>query len=124
VSKMLFSPDGRLFVTAHMDGNVQLWGTETYNLLYTLDHGEPAFEAVLSSDGNLLAAGGRKGISLWEINGLEEPQLRHHLEMKNETRWLGSLTFVPGKDELLDVQSQNIYLHNLVTGETRQLLEE
>jgi WD40 repeat protein len=125
VNRALYSPDGRYLVTADMDGNVQLWDAETYDLLYGLDHGESVFGILFNADSSLLAARGEQGLSLWEMNEISEPQLRHRYGPGiGGGRRSDSLVFLPGKDELVDVQIQNVYVHHLITGETRQLLQE
>jgi WD40 repeat protein len=69
VWKVIFSPDGRLLVSAGGDGTVRLWETDTGKLLETY-FAHPGGTTCLSleADGLRLASGGLDGsVKIWEV---------------------------------------------------------
>jgi WD40 repeat protein len=61
-----FSPSGRQLVTTD-DRNAQVWDAHSYQLLFTLNHGDVVYDAVYSADGTKLVTGcGDGAVRIWE----------------------------------------------------------
>lgn len=62
----VFSPDGKQVVTAD-DQNAQVWDAKTYQLLFSLHHGDVVSHAVYSADGARLVTGCGDGVvRIWD----------------------------------------------------------
>ena len=61
-----FSPDSRQIVTTD-DQSAQVWDAQTYQLLFTLRHGDTVYQAVYSTDGTrIITAGGDGTVRIWD----------------------------------------------------------
>jgi WD40 repeat protein/serine/threonine protein kinase len=61
-----FSPDGKRVITTD-DRNAQVWDAQTYQLLFTLNHGDVVYQAVYSADGAKLVTGCADGaVRVWD----------------------------------------------------------
>ena len=74
ISNVVFSPDGKEFVTGTRNGILQTWSVETGKVLTTLTEENPeggrTTALSLSSDGNLLAVGSTHQIRIMDSNNL------------------------------------------------------
>ncbi len=69
------SPDGKLLASVRALQPVQLWRLEDRTLIRTLGDGQDLFQDVeFSPDGQLLAASGRNGTRLWQVDSGELQQ--------------------------------------------------
>ena len=70
VSSVLFSPDSRTIFSASGDRTIRIWDVGTRQMRFTLrDHEAPLHGLDLSSDGNLLVAGGHDGqVRFWKAS--------------------------------------------------------
>ncbi len=71
---LAFSPDGKLLVTPHDDGNVRMWEVASGNLSATLKgHTGLVISVAFSPDGKTLATGSyERNIKLWNIATQQE----------------------------------------------------
>src|SRR5262245_8782050 len=86
-----FLPDGKTIVGCTSDGKIRYWDAATGKLLHTLPTQQDSdfgHCAALSRDGKLIAVGGSKGASLWDVDG------RTLLHILNTDR-IQSLAFSP-----------------------------
>ncbi|BCL39606.1 CHAT domain-containing protein [Nostoc sp. MS1] len=72
IAALAFKADGKILVTANQDkvGIIQLWNLENNTLINTLEGDMGLQQSVsISSDGQMVAAGGWYGATLWKSNG-------------------------------------------------------
>lgn len=61
-----FSPSGKQLVTTD-DRNAQIWDAQSYQLLFTLNHGDSVYDAVYSADGTKVVTGcGDGAVRIWD----------------------------------------------------------
>jgi WD40 repeat protein/serine/threonine protein kinase len=74
----VFSPDSKQVVTAD-DNAAQIWDARTYQLRFTLPHGDTVYDARYSTDGaRLVTAGGDGIVRIWDpATGTLMRELRH-----------------------------------------------
>jgi WD40 repeat protein/serine/threonine protein kinase len=61
-----FSPSGKQLVTTD-DRSAQVWDAQSYQLLFTLHHGDSVYHAVFSADGTKLVTGcGDGAVRIWD----------------------------------------------------------
>jgi WD40 repeat protein len=70
ITSALFSPDGKVVLTASTDGNAKLWGAHTGQpLSQTFRHNGEILAAAFSPDGKLVLTAGRDQVArLWETD--------------------------------------------------------
>ena len=80
VQAIVFTPDGKSFVSGSNDGTMKFWDSATRSLQRTLIHGEPVFHQAFSPDGKQLASAGVNGdIKLWDVaTGKETTVIKAH----------------------------------------------
>ena len=87
---VVFSPDGKLVVTASRDGTARVWDKQSGRLLRTLDHPAPLVGVALSPDGRTIATMDADGvIRLWDTcTDCENPDALMALAKTRVTREL------------------------------------
>jgi WD40 repeat protein/serine/threonine protein kinase len=110
-----FSPDGRQIVTTD-DKVAQVWDAQTYQLLFTLPHGDTVYQAIYSADGRrIVTASGDGAVRIWDAaNGGLLHELRHH---GAKFRYY-SIAMSPGDKFVAAIASQGEIAHvwNTATG--------
>ncbi len=96
-----FSPDGKLLLTASIDGNARLWDLATGKLRgMPLEHSDWVYQARFSSDGQqILTAGRDRAARLWDVETgrLVSPPMEHSGEVFStafspDGRWIYTVT--------------------------------
>lgn len=70
VQTLAFSPDGRMLATGtDSDGHLQLWTTQTWSEVVSVDHkiGDSIWSTSFSPRGDYIAAGGSQGVMVWRL---------------------------------------------------------
>jgi WD40 repeat protein len=77
VNGVAFSPDGRIFATAGLDGVVKLWNTDDWSLLRVLrGHHSSVTYAAFSPRGNfLVSSSSDRTIKIWRLYDLSLDEL-------------------------------------------------
>ena len=75
INHLVFSADGKHFVTCSMDKSIKVWDAETFHLLKVIDkarhagHGTSVNKVLWTNFNNLLlSASDDRSISIWDIN--------------------------------------------------------
>ncbi|HEY9117276.1 MAG TPA: WD40 repeat domain-containing protein, partial [Roseivirga sp.] len=75
INHLVFSADGKHFVTCSMDKSIKVWDAETFQLLKVIDkarhagHGTSVNKVLWTNFNNLLlSASDDRSISIWDIN--------------------------------------------------------
>lgn len=100
ISAAAIDPGGRVAASAHRTRMIRLWDVESGELLATLKGPvRGASDVTFSPDGKFLAAVGRDGIWLWEV---ESRQLLGRVPARPHANWIGgSIVFSPQTGNLL-----------------------
>jgi WD40 repeat protein len=79
ISSARFSPDGRLIVTASVDGTARTWDAPTGKPIATVRHQDRIWSAAFSSDGmRIVTASSDRTARIWDArSGAPGPVLRH-----------------------------------------------
>ncbi|MDY7012229.1 MAG: WD40 repeat domain-containing protein [Cyanobacteriota bacterium] len=91
IGTLVFTPDGRRFISGSDDRTVKVWDANSNRLLYTLTGHTGRITAIaVHPNGQFLASASRDGIRLWDLNGgrLIQHWFAH-------TDWVESLAFSP-----------------------------
>ncbi|NJR61447.1 MAG: NACHT domain-containing protein [Cyanobacteria bacterium CRU_2_1] len=121
VSSVAFSPDGKLLVTGHRNGEIRLWRTGDRQYLATYKgHTSWVWSVAFSSDGQTLASGGDdQTIRLWN---LKSHQCLHILQGHADR--IRSIAFSPDGQVLASgSQDQTIRLWDLKTHQCLHILQ-
>jgi small GTP-binding protein len=76
IGRICWSPDGRLLATPSENGTVRVWDTDSGACLRIICQDESMFAAAFHPDGHILATGGSRGTSLWDV---DSEKLRNRL---------------------------------------------
>jgi WD40 repeat protein len=99
ITRVKFSPDGRIIASASWDNTIKLWSREG-RLLHTLQgHQDAVWSVSFSPDGQLLASASRdKTIKIWRVrDGQELRTLRGHKD------WVACVSFSPNGQQIASV---------------------
>eukprot|EP01048_Picozoa_sp_COSAG05_P007726 COSAG05_NODE_554_length_8710_cov_178.656137_1_plen_1158_part_00 len=76
VTKVVYAPDGKTFVSTGFDNTVRLWDAEKSEVTKKMEQGSPVVAAAFAPDGRSFATGGFDSIvSIWNSDGALEHQL-------------------------------------------------
>lgn len=113
VTRVAFSPDGKLLASAGLDRKVQVWDVETRKNLRTLEHPSAVTGLAFSPDGKRLATGQEDGpgtVRLWNTD-----TWRVDLVLTNEND-LKEVIFSPNGKTLATTGTWSVNLWDLQTG--------
>jgi WD40 repeat protein len=84
----MFAPDNKRILTTD-DKAAQMWDAESNQLLFTMSHGDTAYQAVFSPDGSrILTAGGDGTVRIWDAaNGAPIRELRDQQQATKQWRY-------------------------------------
>ena len=111
IFSVAISPDGQLVATGGDDGRVKIWRFDGFNLnpeghvLPGTGYGIVAW----SPDGSLLAAGWQGGIDIYNTSSWTRQV------MLLVTNTIYDLAFTPDGTQVISIDSDNLYAHNLTT---------
>lgn len=111
-----FSPDGRLLAASGSDGRVELFETECYSLVQSLETGQKEVNsAAFSPSGKMLATAGDDGrVCIWD---LETRQLRRAIPVFQQLAVFGVKYVLGGEQIAACGKSAEIGLWDAATGE-------
>ena len=118
ISKIVFSPDGKMLASATWEGRVRLWDVYTRQLRFTLTgHVNSVETLVFSPDGKTLAVPNAKEILLWDTEtGQQHPGLSGHTDL------VKAITFIPNGRRLVSASSdRTIRVWDLLTGQHKSI---
>ncbi|MBY0586906.1 hypothetical protein K2X85_07005 [bacterium] len=98
VTQIVFTRDGKRFLTASVDGFVQWWSADTFAREQGFSAGTPLFCVAPSPKGRYVAAGGHdKNIRIWDLGSGElSHTLRGHDEAVTSIDWLSESILISG----------------------------
>jgi WD40 repeat protein len=103
VRSVVFSPDGKMVISAAHDNTIKLWHVETGRLLQTMrGHGSLVRACAISPDGKWVLSGGYdERAKLWSIEGYEEVRVLHGHVLKGHSDAVMSAVFSQKGDKIL-----------------------
>jgi WD40 repeat protein len=76
INSLAFSPDDHMLASGSWDGRTILWDVGTGTLLHTFYGNETVFDLAFSKDGQKLAVGSRKNLTIWDTtSGSKQKEL-------------------------------------------------
>jgi WD40 repeat protein len=111
VSRIDFTPNGRMVAAVGYDGIVQVWEVATGRLLYTLQHAgtDDGLDAIkFSPDSRLIATSGPAGLEFWDLASGKV--------IKRGSGNASALDFSPDGRTVVSAEGEGIALTDTVTG--------
>ena len=102
VNGVIFSPDGKLFISAAADG-IRVWDANTNELIEVLL--VPALNVVFSPDGKTFVSGSSDGIHVWDTHNFELLKT-----MARDIVPIESVVFSPDGKTIAGAKENNLYL--------------